>query len=213
MAVDLGKQACRVPSVRADHRPSRPADLGHDSSQPAQIIGIDLANRLPVTPGLSEDGLKSLLPRRAAHGFVGDDHTAPVVTVDLAGPLDDPAPPPPSSGAHLSGGVARGGTALLSRPMPGLACRVSGTGLPTMPACELVFGTSGGDSVCLLPAAGAVQFKSVAPPPLLPGGAGADPVAPSNYGRGQNIIGVFVGPTRPAIHLLEPLQTSADLPL
>ena len=53
------------------------------------------------------------LPRRAARGFVGHDHTVPVFTVDLADPLDDPAPSPPTTGAHPYGGVARGGAALL----------------------------------------------------------------------------------------------------
>jgi len=32
------------------------------------------------------------LPRRATHGFVSHDHTVPAVAVDLADPLDDPAP-------------------------------------------------------------------------------------------------------------------------
>jgi len=53
------------------------------------------------------------LPRRAAHGFVSHDHTVPAVPVDLADPLDDPAPPPPTANAYPYGGVARGGAALL----------------------------------------------------------------------------------------------------
>jgi hypothetical protein len=52
------------------------------------------------------------LPRRAAHGLVSHDHTIPAVTVDLADPLDDPAPPPPATDTHPHSDVARGGAAL-----------------------------------------------------------------------------------------------------
>ena len=51
-------------------------------------------------------------PRRAADGFVGHDHTVPAVTVDLADPLDDPAPPPRTTDTHPHRGVARRGAAL-----------------------------------------------------------------------------------------------------
>jgi hypothetical protein len=53
------------------------------------------------------------LPRRAAHGFVSHDHTVPAVLVDLADPLDDPAPPPLTTDTHPHSGMARGGAALL----------------------------------------------------------------------------------------------------
>lgn len=37
------------------------------------------------------------MPRPAAHGFVGHDHTVPVFSVDLADPLDYSASPPTAS--------------------------------------------------------------------------------------------------------------------
>jgi len=52
------------------------------------------------------------LPWRAVHGFVSEDHTVPAVTVDLADPLDDPAPPPLTGDTHPHRGVAWGGAVL-----------------------------------------------------------------------------------------------------
>lgn len=47
------------------------------------------------------------LPRRAARGLVGHDHTIPAFAVELADPFDDPTPPPLTTDAHPCGGVAR----------------------------------------------------------------------------------------------------------
>jgi hypothetical protein len=73
------------------------------------------------------------LPRRAAHGFVSHDHTVPALTVDLADPLDDPAPPPLTTDTHHTA-AWRAAVRRSFQAMPGFARRASGTGLLTMPS-------------------------------------------------------------------------------
>ena len=66
--------------------------------------------------GADAPGVESVAPlaRRVAHGSSAMI-TVPAVTADLADPLDDPAPPPPTTDAHPHSGVPRGCAALFSR--------------------------------------------------------------------------------------------------
>jgi hypothetical protein len=90
------------------------------------------------------------LPRRAAHGFVSHDHTLPAVAVDLADPLDDPAPAPPATDTHPHGGVARGGAALF-QTVPELLTRFGADGWELVALQEHReggMGTSYWDAIC-----------------------------------------------------------------
>lgn len=77
---------------------------GQNGGQPDWLLGASQISRWLVrVTGADAPSVEGVtpLPRRAAHGLVGHDHTVPAVAVDVADPLDDPAPPPPATDTHL----------------------------------------------------------------------------------------------------------------